>query len=117
MAEKMTATNAVRIVFPQLPHEFYGLDLIRRVRTLTDRPFMYDETPLRKMRLLFHGEYELIDKLHSKYRKTGGNGSGYTRSDRERPEPSANNSGGGVPSPNGSGVATTVPATLFGEAT
>lgn len=72
----MNATEATRQVFPILPTEFYGVDLIQRVRVLTDRPFMYDETPLRKMRLLFHGQYELIDKLHSKYRKVnGGNGS------------------------------------------
>ena len=68
----MSVIDAVRIAYERLPRKFYGSILVEKVIHLTGRYGMYQETALRKMRLLRQrGEldFECLSAIDSYYKK------------------------------------------------
>lgn len=68
----MTVIDAVRIAYNELPKKFYGSHLAVKARRLTGRPSMFEDSAIRKMRLLRErGEinFECLSIIDSYYRK------------------------------------------------
>jgi len=57
----MSVIDAVRIAYEEVPNTFYGYQIADKVKRLTGRPAMYDDSALRKMRLLRQPKYGEID--------------------------------------------------------
>ena len=48
----MSVIDAIRVAYEEVPQKFYGTWIIAKVKRLTGRPTMHDDSAKRKMNLL-----------------------------------------------------------------
>lgn len=68
----MRLIECVKKVYENMPDEFDGLNLLKQVRELSGRMYVYDSTILRYLRYLKEKgtiDYTVLDRKRSKYKK------------------------------------------------
>lgn len=71
---KITVKKAVEMAFKEMPVEFHILQLCRKVKSITSRPYLMDGTITRKMRELKEEgaiRYDVSNRRKSFYVKDG----------------------------------------------
>ena len=68
----MRLIECVKKVYENMPDEFDGLNLLKQVRELSGRMYVYDSTVLRYLRELREKgkiNYSIVDRKRSRYKK------------------------------------------------